>query len=57
MKKLTVEITGKSISDLEQALDEIKRLVSDGFTTGHDSRSTGSHHFRITNEKMHKEEE
>ena len=56
MKKLTVEITGKSISDLEQALDEIKRLVSDGFTTGHDSRSTGSHHCSIPNEKMHKEE-
>lgn len=43
--RLLINATGNTISDLEDALDEVKRLVSNGFLTGFDKNEFGSYQF------------
>lgn len=47
MLNLTIKIKGHTGSDLEYALEEVKRLVSEGFHWGFDSNSTGKFNFQI----------
>lgn len=47
--KLKIEIEGEDEGDLESALQEVKRLVLDGFTSGFDSNETGAYEFEIAN--------
>jgi hypothetical protein len=45
---LQIEIEGHTTEDAALALDEIKRLVSEGFRTGFNSNDTGRFSFEIT---------
>jgi hypothetical protein len=47
MLDLTINIEGHTDLDLESALEEVKRLVSEGFRSGSNSNSTGSFKFNI----------
>lgn len=46
-KKLTVEVVGADDSDLEFGIEEVLRLVKEGFTSGHNSNGSGQFHFSI----------
>ena len=46
--RLNVQIQGQETDDLEQALNEVTRLVRDEFTSGFDRNDTGSFQFSIT---------
>jgi hypothetical protein len=46
--ELTVNITGNRTSDLEDAIAEVKRLVDEGYLSGHDSNDTGEYQFDIS---------
>ena len=50
MLKLTVEISGADEGDLELALGDIRRLISEGFVAGNDGNSTGNYHYSISGE-------
>lgn len=45
--KLSVQIEGQETEDLQMALEEILRLVGDGFTSGFDRNETGSYWISI----------
>jgi hypothetical protein len=47
MLDLTINIEGHTESDLEIALQEVKRIVSEGCLSGFNSNSTGSFKFNI----------
>lgn len=55
--KLNIEIEGKTLSDLEFALDEVKRKVEETYRSGFDSNEDGSYQFEITGEEEEEEEE
>lgn len=44
---MTLEIKGIETSDLELALNEALRLVTEGYTSGFDKNETGSYKFLI----------
>jgi hypothetical protein len=46
--KMTLEIEGVETFDLELALNEALRLVSEGYNSGFDQNDTGSYRFSIT---------
>lgn len=46
--KLTITISGNETGDLELALEEVQRLVSEGFTSGFDSNETGDFRFELS---------
>jgi hypothetical protein len=46
--KMTLEIEGVETFDLELALNEALRLVSEGYTSGFDRNETGNYRFLIT---------
>lgn len=47
MLKLTITINGEEVNDIEQGLDEVVRLTTEGFTSGHDSSETGNFRFSL----------
>lgn len=51
MLTMTIKITGNATSDLEAALDEVKRLTGEEYLSGHNSNDTGSFSFGITGEE------
>jgi len=46
-QQLEIKIEGNDICDLEYAIDEVRRLVSEGYKEGFNSNDTGSFHFDI----------
>ena len=50
MKTFTVTIDGDQSSDIEIALEEVKRLVEEGYTSGLNSNDTGRFSFESTGE-------
>lgn len=50
MPTLTITITGDGWSDLEDALDEVKSLISAEFTSGQASNETGNFTFSVDDE-------
>ena len=44
---LSVHIEGQETDDLQTALEEVTRLVSNDFTAGYDRNETGSYRFTI----------
>ena len=46
--KMTLEIEGVETFDLELALNEALKLVSEGYTSGFDRNDTGRYQFSIT---------
>lgn len=46
--KMTLEIEGVQTFDLELALNEALKLVSEGYASGFDCNDTGSYRFAIT---------
>jgi hypothetical protein len=46
--KMTIEIEGVETFDLELALNEALKLVSEGYTCGFDRNDTGRYQFSIT---------
>ena len=55
MLELTITIKGKDTADLEVALEEVTRLVGEGYTSGHNANDTGRFDFDITETKRKKE--
>ena len=51
LRKLSVTIEGEEISDLELALDEVKKKVSEEYIEGYDRNETGSYFFAIAKEE------
>lgn len=47
MQTLTVKVTGETRDDIEQGLDEVKRLVAEGYIMGCDSNDTGRFYFDL----------
>lgn len=45
---LNIEISGHSEEELSLALEEVKRKVEGGFTSGADNNDTGSYGFTLT---------
>lgn len=50
MPELEVKITGRTTADMEDALDEVKRLVSEGYTCGRDGNERGGYDFTVSGE-------
>jgi len=48
MLTATIELHGETETDIELALDEVRRLVGEGFTSGHNSNDTGKFTFNIS---------
>lgn len=46
--KLNIEITGSTEADLEDALHEIIRAVTSGFSSGWDANEEGEYDFSIS---------
>ena len=44
-KKLTIEVVGREDGDLEFVLEEVLRLVKEGYTSGHNSNGSGNFRF------------
>ena len=51
MKDLNIQIQGKTVEDLELALQEVSRLVSEGFIEGQDRNEDGRFSFSIVNKQ------
>lgn len=49
---LNVYVWGNTTADLAVALDEVKRLVENDFTSGFGKNETGGYRFNITGEKI-----
>lgn len=47
MLELKVEIAGKTTEDLTIALEEVNRLVGEGYVTGKDGNDTGRYYFTL----------
>jgi len=47
-----IEVEGETIEDLDIAIDEVKRLLSEGFFSGFDSNDSGSYSFKMKNKEM-----
>jgi len=54
--QLVIEITGDRWSDLEVALDEVKRRIGEEYTSGHESNSSGSYSFNVSGEPVKEDE-
>lgn len=50
--KLTIEITGHGTGDLETALEEVQRLVSEGNLSGKNENNTSGFRFDIEGEEI-----
>lgn len=48
MKEFSITVTGESQSDVEIALEEVLRLVKEGYLSGHDKNETGEYFFDST---------
>lgn len=57
MLKLNVKIEGKTFSDLELALEEVKKKVAEEYGSGFDSNEDGRYSFVIAGEEEGEEEE
>jgi len=51
MMNLAITIEGRTESDLEFALQEVTRLVGEGYTSGGNSNDTGSYSFNVSGEE------
>ncbi|WP_090739339.1 hypothetical protein [Paenibacillus sp. Mc5Re-14] len=51
MMKVTVELNGKTMGDIENAFDEAKRKVLEGYKNGFDSNDSGSYSFEVDGEE------
>jgi hypothetical protein len=45
---ITITIQGAYNSDLEQGMDEVVRLIREGYTSGMDSNSSGNYRFEMS---------
>ncbi|MCR8994609.1 hypothetical protein [Brevibacillus laterosporus] len=50
MLQVNIELNGKTMSDIEDALEEAKRKISEGFGSGFDSNDSGSYSFQVDGE-------
>ena len=48
--QVTIVINGDTDGDIEQALDEVRKLIGEGNTTGFNSNESGSFHFKSDGE-------
>jgi len=48
MKKLVIEIKGDCTDSLCNAIREVERVVSEGYTSGFNSNETDCYHFDIS---------
>ena len=55
MKDLNIQIQGKTVEDLELALQEVSRLVSEGFTEGFDRNEDARYSFSILEKQENNE--
>jgi len=50
MLTLTITITGNTIADLEDGIQEVKDCIAQGLTSTHDSTDNGTTQFEIEGE-------
>jgi len=50
--KLKLSISGHTVTDLENALDEAKKLISQGYRAATDSNSNGKYFFEVRGEAV-----
>lgn len=48
----TIKVEGETTEELLIALDEVKRLLDEGYYSGFDSNETGSYEFEMTNQEI-----
>jgi len=49
--KATIEVDGNDLDDIDIALEEIRRLIAEGFITGSDRNESGKYYFTINKEE------
>lgn len=52
MLNVTINLEGKTQSDIENALGEVTRLLREGYTSGHNSNNTSAYHFDVEGEAV-----
>lgn len=52
----TIELEGETTEDLEIAIDEVKRLLSEGYFSGFNSNENGSYSFSMKNKEIRENE-
>jgi len=57
MMTLSIEIEGKTISDLTMAIEEVKKAVEQGYQSGSGENDTGDYSFTRTGEDEEDSEE
>lgn len=57
MFTLSIEIEGKTVSDLTMAIDEVKGVVEQGYQSGSNENDTGSYSFTRSGEDEEDSEE
>lgn len=50
--KVTLTVTGHNQADIVEAMNEVIRKFEQGYTSGHDSNSTGSFTFDVEGEEI-----
>ncbi len=51
MLSLDVQCDGKTTEDILEALDEVRRLVEEGYTSGGDRNDSGRYNFSVDGEE------
>jgi hypothetical protein len=52
MLTVTIKLTGKTACDIELAIDEVKRLLSDGYLSGRNENDCGSYSFDVAERSL-----
>lgn len=45
VKRFTITLEGKEDGDIESAVDEVRRLIHEGYTSGFNANDSGAFHF------------
>ncbi|ALA07305.1 hypothetical protein SECTIM467_181 [Brevibacillus phage SecTim467] len=51
MLQVKIELNGKTMSDIEDALEEAKKKILEGYGSGFDSNDSGSYSFQVDGEE------
>lgn len=49
-QRITITLRGNNDGDLESALDEVLRLLREGYQSGHNSNESGAFYFTTTDD-------
>lgn len=55
VKRVTITVCGNTDDDADLALDEVFRLLKDGYTSGHNGNESGAFYFSTTTDVSKKD--